>query len=93
MKNKGGRPNYWHDILKRFIPAATHHLGKARVSDLVKMLKKDIKKDIDKHTMKKYCEILVAEGVLNREVEISNHEKFKKGEKQIPWEMVWYKLH
>jgi len=42
--------------------------------------------------MKKYCERLVAEGILKRDVEISNMQAYQAGQKEIPWEMVWYKL-
>ena len=91
-KHKGGRPNYWYDVLRRFIPAAVNKLGKARPVDLLRLLRHDVGKEISKPTMKKYCEQLVTEGVLKREVETTNYQLYQEGKKDKPWEMVWYRL-
>lgn len=91
-RNLGGRPPLYYDILKRFIPIALQHLGKARPVDLKKYYERETGRRIGETTIRRYLAIFLEDGILTTETEISNHEKVRQGLKRRDWNMVWYKL-
>ena len=91
-KRVGGRPALYYEILRRFIPKAIQQLGRARPIDLKKLYEKELRRSICYDTIQRYCEIFVAEGLLQREVEISNKERVAQNTRRRQWNMVWYKL-
>jgi len=88
----GGRPPFYYDILKRFIPLALQKLGRARPCDLKRLYESETGRKIGDRTIRRYLQIFQEEGVLVPEVEISNREKVLRGLRRRDWNMVWYKL-
>lgn len=90
-KGVGGRPPH---LVKELIVMMVGELGRARAVDLQRYYETQLRPGhfVSNHTIKRHAEALVAEGLLQREVELDSTAKVKGGLRSRNWQMVWFSV-
>lgn len=87
----GGRPP--HPIADLLVPIIGK-LKRARTVDIQSYWSTQVRpgETVSNHCVKRHAEVLVAQGILSREVELDSTPKVKAGLRRRVWQMTWYSL-